>query len=275
MTTDAVLQRYGSTKEYIKQRINLRDSAGNLLELYETPTKGVLYFQCPDFLTGEVGIFPYMDNIIDYSDLEVGEDLGDGIRVRQNGLNKAVLDLTKTPTLDGWIGSIKVPNTIKRGTRYQETEKLYTSYAVADEESFVNLLDMFKSAFAEKERQFKLDPGTLRNGYILEYRALRTVGITVDWIHDIVSNVRGFDEPMFTWVAFQLSNEVMYAPFMLLTRNLGALSKYKPAVAAHIYMTEYAKKIGCKKVDYGHYYSYKNLLSFETEWVKGLERVQT
>lgn len=268
--SDLVVQRYGSSLEKINSVLTLRTSSGEPLELKQTEKKGVLYFECPDFLTGEAGAYPYMDHILSYSDLEVGEDLGGGITVRANGLTKAVLNLDQD--LDEWVKTISVPNTIKSGARYDSVYKAWTSYTVNGLEAFKNLLCTFKDMFAKKEAQYNLDAGCTIQSALLEYVALETHGIKIETIYEVHAAPPDSDEPLYDWVAYKLSNGVMYAPFMLITRNDELLRKYKPSIMAHITMTRFAKNEGCRKVDYGHFYKYKNFLKFETEYVKGLEK---
>lgn len=267
---DPVTLRYGSSLEHINSVLTLRTSSGEPLELKQTEKKGVLYFECPDFLTGEAGAYPYMDHILNYSDLEVGEDLGGGITVRELGLTKAVLSLTQN--LDEWVKSISVPNTIKNGARYDSVEKCWTSYTVKGFEDFRNLLTSFTDLFATKERQFNLDIGCTLQSACLEYLALQTHGISIETIYEIHATDPDSDAPLFDWVAYGLSNGVMYAPFMLITREAELLRKYKPSIMAHICMTRFAKAEGFSKVDYGHYYNYKGMLKFEKEYVKGLKK---
>ena len=265
MVHDLVYDRYGSTFEKLQQ-LALTDNSGTPCELKVTSEKGVVYFECPDFNTGEPGKFPYMDWVLNFEDLEVGEHLGDGIYVRAQGLNKAVINLQQD--LDAWVDTIKVPNTIKKGTRFNEivtTSKLYT---VADADEFEAILQLYHKVIKDKEVQFKLNPGVLHLAYMFEYLALLQAGRRIVKVHVLDATVQ--DQQLFNWISFELSNGVMYSPFMLTTRDPVLSSKYKPAIAAHIIMTKHAQQHGCNKSDYGHFYKYKSMLNLELEWVKGL-----
>lgn len=258
-------ERYGISFDEYKTVANPVGSDGEPLEIGVTEKGGVIYFKCPDFLDKtQIGIFPICDSFLDYSDIGNGVDLGGGILSRTEGMPKALVNLTKP--LDDWIRSIKVPNTIKKGTRFNEAVQDVIVHSISNAEDFDRALSTMSNYIADKEKQYKLPVGFMAKDYGLTYRIMAHRGMKVQKVITLIGKV---NTDLYAWLGFEVNGHV-YAPFMWTTHDPELQKTYKPAIAAHVAMTQQCHNLGMHTVDYGSYYDYKNILAFDKVWVNGI-----
>ena len=226
----------------------------------------LVYYFGVDCLTGEPMTFLLFDELIDRHDVitKLLEKNTEFECIDSTPIAK--LDLTSI-SFEDWQKGVPCKSSYIKGAKFSDLDISVQEFTIQENS---NQLDDFVQTlvplFQLKQKQY---PDTSVESFVSNFKTIYNIKHG-NKAYIIKAMDKVVNEEVFTFIAYTNDEKECFGPFILITENELLRKKHRCYIVGHQEVIRLGYKLGCKSVDFGLFFDYKESLNIPRTWLKGI-----